>query len=254
MATKDFYHNIDLKEVSQLLNARIHNVTTAERTTLGGGLNTNHKGLHVWDTDEELQYYWDGAQWVQGVSTIVGAMIYKGTHANLATEPANKEIGHVYVLTTGGTITWAGQTIEPNTSVQANDQVIYRGGDIWDVVQGDADEATETSLGLVELASQAEVDAGTDTTRSITPATLNQWATNNASPSVYYTNAETLVALTPKTITHNLNLQNKDAFTIRVAASNGSDISVDVDSVDTNSLTITSVLPLTGVKVTVIGF
>lgn len=254
MATKDYYHNIDLKEVSQLLNARIHNVTTAARTALGGGLNTDHIGLHVWDTDEKLQYYWDGAQWIQGVTTIVGAMIYKGTHGDLATEPAGKEIGHVYVLTTGGTITWAGQTIEPNTTVQANDQVIYRGGDIWDVVQGDADEATETNLGLVELATQTEVNTGTDATRVITPATLAAWAAALSLTKTYYTNAETLVALTPKTITHNLGLQNKDAFTIRVAASNGSDIAVDVDSVDVNSLTVTSALPLTGVKITVIGF
>lgn len=254
MATKDYYHNIDLKEVSQLLNARIHNVTTAERTTLGGGLNTDHIGLHVWDTDESLQYYWDGTQWVQGVTTITGAMIYKGTHGDLTTEPSGKEIGHVYVLTTGGTITWAGQTIEPNTTVQANDQVIYRGGDIWDVVQGDADEATELVLGLIELATQAEVNTGTDATRAVTPATLQGKIDSLSLAKTYYNNAANIPAITPLTITHNLGLQNKDAFTIRVSDSSGSDIGVDVDSVDVNSLTLTSLLPVTGAKVTVIGF
>lgn len=37
------------------------------------------------------------------------------------------------------------------------------------------DAATETSAGVVELATQAEVDAGTDALRAVTPATLAGW-------------------------------------------------------------------------------
>jgi hypothetical protein len=254
MATKDFYHNIDLLKVSQLLNARIHNISTSDRTTLGSTLNNNHTGLHVWDIDEHLQYYWSGTTWVQGVATIVGAMVYKGTHADLSVEPSNKEIGHVYVLTTGGTITWATQTLEPNAVVQANDQVVYRGGDIWDVLQGDADEATASTLGLVELAIQAEVNAETDATRVITPATLGAWRNALKIPKVFFDGAVDVVALTPQTITHSLGLQNKDAFTIRVADSSGSDVGVDVDSKTVNSLEITSAISVSNLKVTINGF
>lgn len=42
----------------------------------------------------------------------------------------------------------------------------------WSVFGSAAGNASETSAGIVELATQAEVDAGTDTTRVITPAGL----------------------------------------------------------------------------------
>jgi len=42
----------------------------------------------------------------------------------------------------------------------------------WAIVESNRDQATETVKGVVELATQAEVDAGTDTIRVVTPATL----------------------------------------------------------------------------------
>lgn len=254
MSEKQYYHDLDLVEVGQFLRFRVHNATTAARTALGGSLGAGNDGLHIWDTDEKQQYYWDGTQWVQGVQTITGAMIYKGAHSDLANAPSSPEVGYVYRMTTGGTLTWAGQTFQPNAEVQVGDSVIYAGSDTWDVYQGDADEATETTLGLVEIATQAEANAGTDATRVITPATLAGVLANLKLAKTYYEESITLVATTPKTITHNLALSNKDTFTIRVCNSSGSDISVDVDSVDVNSLTLTSFVGLTNVKVTVIGY
>jgi hypothetical protein len=51
MAAKEFYHDIDLVKVSQLLNFRVHNITTTDRGTLGGTLSGSHTGLTVYDTD-----------------------------------------------------------------------------------------------------------------------------------------------------------------------------------------------------------
>ena len=42
----------------------------------------------------------------------------------------------------------------------------------WTIVESNRDSATETVQGVVELATQAEVDAGIDAVRVITPATL----------------------------------------------------------------------------------
>ena len=42
----------------------------------------------------------------------------------------------------------------------------------WTIVESNRDQATENVKGVVEIATQAEVDAGVDTTRVITPATL----------------------------------------------------------------------------------
>jgi predicted heme/steroid binding protein len=59
---KEFYHDVDLK-ANQLFNSRVHNITTASRTTLGASLSTSSKGYMVYDTDLSSPYFWDGTQW-----------------------------------------------------------------------------------------------------------------------------------------------------------------------------------------------
>lgn len=49
----------------------------------------------------------------------------------------------------------------------------------WLIMESNRDYATTTVPGVVELATQAESDAGTDTVRAITPATLDGTLTNN---------------------------------------------------------------------------
>jgi hypothetical protein len=71
--------------------------------------------------------------------------------------------------------------------------------------------------------------------------------------ATYTATGISITASTPFTVNHNLALSDKDFFTIRVCDSNGSSISVDVDSVNTNSLTLTSLVDLTGIKVFIIG-
>ena len=46
--------------------------------------------------------------------------------------------------------------------------------DINDLKSNTDMQATETAPGVVELATQAEVNLGTDTTRSLTPATAQE--------------------------------------------------------------------------------
>lgn len=254
MAQKEFYHDISLEKISQLLNARIHNITTSDRTTLAGTLNSTHEGLLVWDTDLKYQFYWNGSAFVAGTQPVTGAMVYQGAYASLTTVPPGAQVGYVYVITTAGTLTWAGQTFNPSADVQVNDQVVYRGSNVWDVLQGNSVQATDVALGVVELATQAEVNAGSDAARVVTPATLTSFTNTKAFAKTYFASSVTTVANTAFTVTHNLGLQNKDAFTISVKNSSGSEVSVDVDSVDVNSLTITTAIALTGLKVCVIGF
>lgn len=78
--------------------------------------------------------------------------------------------------------------------------------------------------------------------------------TNKAVAKTYFASSVSVTANTPFTVTHNLALQNRNAFIINVMNSAHSAISLDVDSVDANSLTITSAVSLTGLSVTVIGF
>lgn len=254
MATQDFLNDLNLGNVFQLQGARKYNMTTANRTTLGASLNSTNEGVFVWDTDLKAEFNWNGSAWVQSGGSVNGAMVYMGTHASLSTAPAAPEIGHVYVLTTGGAITWAGQTINPSSDVQVNDQVVYRGSDVWDVLQGNSVEATVATLGLVQLATQGVVNTGTNPTQVVTAETLTGFVTTRGFAKTYFSGSVNLVANTPLTITHNLGLQNRDAFTISVKSSAHKEVNVAVVSVDVNSLTVEAGINQTGVNVTVTGF
>lgn len=59
---KKYLHDIDL-QTNRLLNARMHPVTTAERTTLGGLLNSGDTGILVYDTTQKIFYVWDVDSW-----------------------------------------------------------------------------------------------------------------------------------------------------------------------------------------------
>lgn len=254
MAIRDYYTDIDLQKVSQLVNARIQNITTANRTTLAGTLNTTNIGLLVFDTDLLTQFYWSGSAFIAGVAPITGAMVYQGAYASLTTTPASPVVGYVYVLTTAGTLTWATQTFNPSAVVQVNDQVVYRGSNVWDVLQGNAIETTNSSLGVSQVATQSEVNAGADSTHAVVSSTLTSFVNTKAFAKTYFLSSATTIANTAFTITHNLGLQNKDSFVISVKASNGSEISVDVDSVGVNSCTITTAVAVSACTVAVIGF
>ena len=60
---KEYYHDIDLNK-NQLLNSRLHNITTAARIILGATLSISDKGYIVYDTDLLVPYFWDGSSWV----------------------------------------------------------------------------------------------------------------------------------------------------------------------------------------------
>ncbi len=87
------YHDLDLVRVSQLKQARIQNITTTDRTTLGG----TNTGLIVYDTDLQTLYVWDGSAWDSVGTTISGAMTFKGAVAFNSTEPVTPATGDFYV-------------------------------------------------------------------------------------------------------------------------------------------------------------
>lgn len=252
MAVKEYYHDLDLVKVGELLNTRLHNVTTTQRNSLAATLSGANEGLVVFDTDEDQIYIFNGSVFLP--TKVQGAMVYKGTVTSLTTAPVGFDVGFTYVFTgTPGTLTWAGQTFSPDPDVEVGDVLIYRGSNIWDIIEGNDDIATETTAGNIRLATQAEVNAGSTTDEAVTPATLAGYASNKKLARTHFETTD-ITALTPKTVTHNLNLSNKDAFVVRTANSSGSEISLDVDSVDTNSLTLTAAIGLTGVRVFVVGF
>lgn len=257
MATYEMYQDLDLLKVNQLINARKHNVDDTEMATLAGTLDATNEGLLVWNTDQKKDFTWDGTAFVDDRAEVPGAMVYRGTVSSLTTVPApadGNRVGDTYVFTgTAGTLTWAGQTFFPNATIEPNDQIIYRGSDIWDIFEGDDDEASETVFGNVKLATQAEVNAGVQATHAVTPATLAAALLTNAYPRIYFLSDMDTTANTDFVVTHNLNLQHKDAFVISVKNSAGKEVNVNVTSTTVNTMTIRTSPGLTNATVTIIG-
>jgi len=245
MAAKQINVNHDFMKLGIIIDAKHNPLTTAARTTLGGTLGANNKGLFVWDIDLNIPYWWSGTVWVQPTSAQSG-LTPKGNKAFNDTEPVAPVIGDLYVFTTAGSNTWEGTTV-----VQIGDQV-YWDGTIWQFIQGNTVAATDTVPGIVELATDAETNTGTDTTRAITPANLLANNASRKSAKVYFNSSVTTVADTPLTIVHSLALQNRDAFVLSFKVSN-SEVGVDVDSIDVNNCSITTNIAATG-SITVIGF
>lgn len=106
---------------------------------------------------------------------IPAALVYKGTWAPTATAPApagGLKAGFVYALSPTGVLdmSWTGIG-----GVSATDgQLAIWEGSKWELLgdAGSVPHASETTSGIVELATIAETTAGTDTTRAVHPAAL----------------------------------------------------------------------------------
>lgn len=260
---KLFYHDISLVDVGQLTNARIHNVAdNAAETTLAGTLGADNVGLIIYHVADDIIKTWDGTQFNAYALEVAGDVIFKGfIDASIAIDDGGQPqtveavAGYQYVVNTAGTFDAgaSGVTLQGNQELQVGDVVIFTSTTEAYSIQRNDVYATETVEGNIRLATQAEVNAGTVADEAVTPATL-QGKLDNDQYARQYTETLSLTGLgTPDTVTHNLALVNKDAFTVNVMNSSGSQISVDVDSVDANSITLTSLLALTDVVVTIVG-
>lgn len=96
-------------------------------------------------------------------------------------------------------------------------------------------DATTSLKGIVRLATQAEVDAGTDANAVVTPATLTAWANGpRRYGAVFGDNSATSY-----TITHNLNTRDVQVSVYRNVAPYD-EVGIDVEKTTVNSITVKS--------------
>jgi len=120
-------------------------------------------------TQQSIKAYVDGA--------VTSGMTFKGGYNATTNTPALDtgspvlEIGDTYTVTTAGT--FFSEPLEVGdvlmAEVDSSDAAAFAD---WTIVQTNLDAATETTPGFIELATQTEVNTGTDVDRAVTPDKL----------------------------------------------------------------------------------
>lgn len=104
---------------------------------------------------------------------------------------------------------------------------------VWQAFGTSAPAATQTVAGIAEIATQAEVDTGTDDTRIVSPAGLAGYANRAKRYSTDFGDA----AATSYVITHNLNTLDVEVY-IRETGGSKRQVYTEVQHTSVNSVTI----------------
>ena len=111
------------------------------------------------------------------IAGLGSSMVFLGSYDANTTDPTDGDIGGTYVVTVAGTGVasfWTNALEVGDVIIQENATATTEAD--WVVVSRDIIPASEMVAGVVELATQAEVNTGTDTTRAVTPDTLSNYS------------------------------------------------------------------------------
>lgn len=236
MAAKKYFSNLDLNQ-NQIKSAVLETTTSA-------GVASPANGQIIFDTGSNVLKYYDGATWQSPVGRFDGAIVYKGSIAHNAAAPGTVTNGDLYVFTSAGTATNYG-----GEYVQAGDYVIYDGtAEAWKVIQGNVVIASTTAKGIVELATNAEAEAGVNTDNAIVPSALTAWADQTdktiARKRVYTSQTINSSGLT---LTHSIGKNNPY---VSVYNSAGQRVSLEITK-GTGTVVLTSNVELSGATVVI---
>ena len=147
---------------------------------------------------------------------------------------------------------WQGGAFSPSTTKPT--LTVYN-GTAWVTLEPLLEPASENVAGKLKLASQVEVNLGTNELKAVTPKTLAGYAAPTAlAPGQtrlcrVFSNSYSLVANVWTTVLHNLNNPYPGITTYQ----DNEVILLDMERVDSNSIRIRSAVNLNNVTVTVVG-
>lgn len=149
-----------------------------------------------------------------------GALVYKGNYNPATNTPSittdtTIKVGYTYVVSTTGT--FAGQEVEAGDMIIAKVDNPGATAGNWQIVNKNIPAivaATTTIAGIIMLATQAEVNAGTNGTKAVTPLTNKTYFDSRVKT---FTQLIGNGSSTSFTITHNLNTNKVTVEIYRVS-------------------------------------
>lgn len=205
------------------------------------------QGQVYYNTANNNFFGWNGTAWVNLSQVLTTAVQIAGEITNANTSPAypsSPAVGDIWFITTNaGTV--------GGTAVEVGDQLIYSTSG-WFVMQRNLQQASTTVAGFIELADQSETNAGSDTTRAVTPATLAGFLSNYLYGRKVVTNIATLTADTPTSVTHGLGLVASVDLVVQ-CWQGGTLVGLEIVPTSVNAFTVESGVTLSNVKVVALG-
>jgi hypothetical protein len=192
-------------------------------------------------------------------NAVTAGMAYKGGYdagantPDLDTAPSGVQVGDTYTVTVAGTFF--------TTEVQVGDVLIAEADNAsteaeWTIVNKNIPDivpASESESGIIQIATQAEVDAGTDDTKAVTPAKLESRLNGLDVGAEKYVETIGDGATTTFTITHSLGTQDVQVTLREAATNNAVGHASTAPTVNTVSLTFNTAPTTNEYIVTVVG-
>lgn len=196
---------------------------------------------YINDASTTTTTLWSSTQIQNAIDNAMTAGVeYKGGYnattntPDLDTTPSGVGQGNMYTVTAAGLFFTENVSIGDVLIAEIDNPTTLAD---WTIVERNLNTATETSEGTVELATQAEVDAGTAGALVVTASTLIQFIDNN-DITESYTQAGVSIGATPgaQVITHNLG--SKACRVAVYDSTTGEEYAVSVTHTSINSITI----------------
>lgn len=245
--SKQINHDLDLLSISRIIN--LPDAISAQQPVTLSQLEAQAKGLAWKDNvrvapDNNVNIASPGAS-LDSISMVVGDRVL---------------LRNETVASTNGVYVWNGAAVPMTRSTDANSSAgmlsaivtVDEGtntGTVWRQsavnitigttsltfvpFQTSVPNATTTTPGVVQIATQGEVDAGADASKVVTPATLTAWSKRNKAYVEVFGDA----SATSYVITHNLGTRNIMAV-VRQTATPYKEVGVDISATTSTTATI----------------
>jgi len=213
------------------------------------------EGRVIYNTTEDVLKVYNGTSWEEIGANVPNILNLKGS-IDASTNPDYPAAvaGDTYIITVAGTVGGvSGKLVEAGDylvavtdNIGGNEASV---GANWIVLQRNLEAASETNAGYIEIATQAETDAGVDDSRAVTPLKL-ETRVNSKIDTLSFSNDnfDITVPNTPTNVVHGLGSSN---VIVQVYNDIDEQIFVGVQIVDNNTVALTSSIALTSLRVVV---